>query len=260
MRFNIVEEFKIFCSAVMFFTRLPVPNFKNYNEAWLQKSAKYFSLVGLIVGLLVILPLVLLNGKLPPILLLLATFTVSIFITGAFHEDGFADICDAFGGGYTIAKKLEIMKDSRLGTYGVIGLVTMLAAKLSCWYYILQKDPTSIGLQILIVVAYTCSRYTPLLVMTILRYVTDDGLSKSKPIAYIGPNILQHLVALIPVVFLLYWFNAWLVWWHIVIALVVTTFFMLYLFNKHIKGFTGDCLGATQQVCEIAVYIAFLIV
>src|SRR5215211_1296365 len=123
------KQLDIFLTALMFFTRLPVPERINHGAALLQKSARYFPWIGLVVGSIAgVVYLVSINIFSPSISVFFSMLA-SILTTGAFHEDGFADVCDAFGGGWTKEKILLIMKDSRLGTYGVIGLINMLGFK-----------------------------------------------------------------------------------------------------------------------------------
>ena len=118
-----------FFTALMFFTRIPVPGSIPYSKELLNKALRFFPLVGGIVGGIGagILWLGMLIFPFP--LALLLSMVVTIFITGAFHEDGFADFCDGYGGGITKERILEIMKDSRLGTYGTIGLIGILSVK-----------------------------------------------------------------------------------------------------------------------------------
>src|ERR1700730_6921729 len=129
------KQLDIFFTAVMFLTRLPVPGRIDHSPAMLQKSARYFSWIGILVGIIVAVCFICCKQLFSSSLAILLSMIVSILTTGAFHEDGFADVCDGFGGGWTKEKILLIMKDSRLGTFGVIGLGSMLAAK-----FMLLKD------------------------------------------------------------------------------------------------------------------------
>ena len=122
------KERDIFFTALMFLTRLPVPKNINHAELYLQKSPKYFPLIGWIVGFISVVVFIIFKFISVDIGVL-ASIIAGIFTTGCFHEDGFADTCDAFGGGWTKEKILAIMKDSRLGTYGVAGLGLMLTTK-----------------------------------------------------------------------------------------------------------------------------------
>src|SRR5882724_4395211 len=119
----------------MFLTRIRVPATIDHRPEYLQKSPRYFPLIGWIVGGISILVFLAFNKFFSENIALLASMIAGILTTGAFHEDGFADTCDGFGGGWTKEKILLIMKDSRLGTYGVIGLISILASK-----YLLLKE------------------------------------------------------------------------------------------------------------------------
>ena len=113
----------------MFLTRIPVGKNLPYSTANLQSSARYFSWVGLLVGLVGALILIIVNFYFSSALSIAISMLATIILTGAFHEDGLADCFDAFGGGWSNSTILTIMKDSRLGTYGVVGLITSLSIK-----------------------------------------------------------------------------------------------------------------------------------
>src|SRR4028118_1536958 len=123
------KELRIFFTAMMFLTRLPVPKLTDHSSEYLEKSSKYFPLIGWIVGAISCGTFLAFYQFLSIEISLLASIIAGILTTGAFHEDGFADVCDAFGGGWTKEKILEIMKDSRLGTYGTVGLIAILSVK-----------------------------------------------------------------------------------------------------------------------------------
>lgn len=116
----IKNELIYFATALMFFTRIPVPFAIPYSSEIMNQSQKYFAWVGLLVGLLNALILYgsvqLFNLEIGIVLMMIG----SVLLTGAFHEDGFTDMCDSFGGGYGKEKILTIMKDSRVGAYGTI--------------------------------------------------------------------------------------------------------------------------------------------
>src|SRR5687767_14337944 len=123
------KEIRIFFTAMMFLTRLPVPKFTDHSQEYLERAVKYFPLIGWIVGAISGFAFLVVNKYISEDIALVTSIIVGIFATGAFHEDGFAYVCDAFGGGWTKEKILLIMKDSRLGTFGVIGLIGILASK-----------------------------------------------------------------------------------------------------------------------------------
>ena len=112
----------LFFTALMFYTRLPVPANINHNDTALSRATQFFPLIGWIIGGIGAATLCGCSLVFSPELAVLLSMIATIYATGAFHEDGFADMCDGFGGGWTKTQILTIMKDSRLGTYGVTGL------------------------------------------------------------------------------------------------------------------------------------------
>jgi adenosylcobinamide-GDP ribazoletransferase len=123
------KEIRIFFTALMYFTRIPVPKGIDHDPAWLQKAPKYFPLVGIVVGFGCALIFIVFARFASFGIGIIASMTAGLLITGAFHEDGFADVCDGFGGGWTKEKILLIMKDSRIGAFGAIGLIAILGSK-----------------------------------------------------------------------------------------------------------------------------------
>src|ERR1700712_3963673 len=130
------KEIRIFFTALMYFTRIPCPKWVDHSEEYLNKSSRYFPLVGIIIGAISGFTYWGFQWILPGEIALLLAMIASILATGAFHEDGFADVCDGFGGGWTKEKILLIMKDSRLGTYGVVGIGLMLLLKWTVLKYL----------------------------------------------------------------------------------------------------------------------------
>jgi len=123
------NQLKIFLTALSFYTRVPVGPIKGWTDVMLNKSTRYFPIIGWIVGGVGALFFWLLSFFLPLSVSLALSMVATVLFTGAFHEDGFADFCDGFGGGYTPERILEIMKDSRIGTYGTVGLLSVLGIK-----------------------------------------------------------------------------------------------------------------------------------
>lgn len=262
------KQLRILFTAFMFLTRLPMPRSTDHSPEYLERSVAYFPLVGWVVGAISALTFLVFNKYISEDIAIAASIIAGILTTGAFHEDGFADVCDAFGGGWTKEKILLIMKDSRLGTYGVIGLVAILASK----FLLLQElpkftpDPTQPTTNIfynyryfifILLAAHAISRLMPVLIMQFYEYVTDPDGSKSKPVATRKPGLLLLVAALfafIPFLFLS---------WHFLLAIVpvvLIAFNLASYFKKWIGGYTGDCLGAIQQVSELGFYLAVIIV
>lgn len=254
------KELRLFFTALMFLTRIPVPSFADHAPEYLQKSSRYFPIVGMIVGALCAAVLLIFQRFLSLELSLLFSMIAGLFITGAFHEDGFADVCDGFGGGWTKDRILEIMKDSRLGTYGTAGLVGMMATKFLILRDLLHSFHLSDNTIVffVLVAAHALSRTMAVLSIQYFPYVRMDDTSKSKPSASaklsrpaLAFAVLTPLAVFLflPVYFLL----------SIPVALLVTLLMNRY-FKKWIGGHTGDCLGAVQQVTEVCIYLSFLLI
>lgn len=241
--------------ATVFLTRLPVKIQQEVDDNALNYASGYFPLVGLLIALLLSVAYVVLSLLFPPELAVLLLVALSLLITGAFHEDGFADVWDGFGGGWTQAQKLEIMKDSRLGTYGASALVILLLAKYIS-LYLLAFNVWQVLLAL--VLGHVLSRAFATGLIGQLPYVQADSESKVKPIAKSLPSDSGYLLWLTSFVVLV------LVW--LLTPLSVTFLLglcvLLYVvqlvckawFKRQLDGYTGDCLGAAQQLMELSVY------
>ena len=174
----IKKEVHTFFTALMFFTRIPCPKWVQYSDELLTRSARYFSLVGILVGSLAALVFYGGNFLFTKEIAILLSMVASIYITGAFHEDGFADVCDGLGGGWTKEHILTIMKDSRIGTYGSVGLIGILALKFAA----LQAIPTVL-IPIVIISGHSFSRFIATTLIYTHPYVRDIDSSKVKPAA-----------------------------------------------------------------------------
>lgn len=249
------NELKIFYTAVMFYTRIPCPKWVDHSEEYLNKATRYFPVIGWMVGAVTALTLYACFWILPLSLAVILSAAIGILLTGAFHEDGFADVCDGFGGGWTKQKILDIMKDSRIGAYGVIGTILLLSLKFFTLYEIARFD-IILCCKILLL-AHTLSRFAAIILRKNLEYVRENEDSKAKPIAKqtnFRDYLLAFLFSLIPLVLfktamiLLLFF-----------PLILIVFYLRYYFKKWIGGYTGDCLGAAQQISEVVLYISFLV-
>ncbi|RYE51087.1 MAG: adenosylcobinamide-GDP ribazoletransferase, partial [Sphingobacteriales bacterium] len=174
----------------------------------------------------------------------------SLLLTGAFHEDGLADTADGLGGGLTRDKKLLIMKDSRIGTYGATALIIALTGK-----YLLLVENEQLILSLII--AYALSRTVAASLLFDMQYVTDADTSKSKPLAN-NQSITDLLILIVtatPIFILLPLTQAVMICG----ALIVYRQLVKCYFNQQIGGYTGDCLGAAQQIGELLIYLLLLI-
>lgn len=246
------KQLHIFLNAIMFYTRIPVPKNLLYSDEILNRSTRYFPFIGWIIGGIGAAVFYSLQFIFPPELAILLSMLATIFVTGAFHEDGFADFCDGFGGGYTRERILTIMKDSRIGTYGSIGLVGMLATK-----FMSLNSLDVVSIPVVLFAGHSLSRLMPILVIYTSEYSREDATSKTKPIGKKGKGFdfgLASIFGILPLIIIPgeYAFS-------IILVLLLTTFvFRRYIIRK-LGGYTGDCLGALQQIAEVEFYLGYVI-
>ena len=245
-------QFHIFLNALMFYTRIPVPSWMKHDEDMLNKATVYFPVIGWIVAGISSLVFYGASRVFNPDVSIILSMIASVLTTGAFHEDGFADVCDGFGGGWTKEKILDIMKDSRVGTYGSVGLILILGLK----FYTLEFLDNQTLIWVLFI-AHSLSRFVALSFIFTLDYVREDALSKAKPIAKKLPLrdlSIAFCLAIIPLlIYIIVTANFFLLL--IIPPLVLVYLYLSYYFKKWIGGYTGDCLGATQQVSEVVIYL-----
>lgn len=244
-----MRQFHLFLCAVQFLTRIPVPPLKDFEPAWITRSAKYFPLVGQIVGALSGAALLAADQfwiwPLPALLAIAA----GLLITGAFHEDGLADTADGLGGGQNIVQRLTIMKDSRIGTYGALALMIVLAVKVAA----LSPLPAETA-ALLLIAAHGLGRAAAVIAMTVLPYAGDPDGAKSKPV----PEGVTTPECLMAVAFAL-WPLLLLSPAIIAPALIgggILALLMALTARRLIKGYTGDVLGAIEQMFEIGFLLA----
>ena len=250
------REIHYFLAAMMFYTRFPCPGWYEHRAEDLNKSRKYFPLIGWIIGGIVIAVYGLSQMVLPVSVSILLSLTAAVVATGAFHEDGLADVCDGLGGGWSKQQILNIMKDSRIGTFGTVGITLLLAVKFTSLYEI-QQISTSLFL-VAVFNGNTVSRFISSTVIQSHVYVQDPECSKIKPVATsrLGPSemLFSATFAVAP---LFFFYPDWI----LVLAVVPAYLSRVYLagyFKKWIGGYTGDCLGAVQQVSETIFYVSVL--
>ncbi len=235
----------------MFLTRLPVPKWVGYSEDDINKCNRFFPLIGILIGGVGALVYWLGAFLFPIPIAVILSMVATILLTGGFHEDGFADTCDGFGGGWSKEKILVIMKDSRVGAYGMIGTILLLLLK----FYAIVSLPVSLIVPS-IIAAHAISRTFAVTTMFTLPYVREDESSKSKPVTKNLHYIDLWLAVIIGLSSLLI-FKNWMVYLTI-IPLLITKFWLDKYFKKWIGGYVGDCLGAIQQVTEVVFYLSLI--
>jgi adenosylcobinamide-GDP ribazoletransferase len=242
------QHWQQFLMAMMFLTRLPVGKWVQHNAALQLGMPRWFPAVGWLVGCMAALLLWLCASLLPWVPAVIIATALAIVSTGAFHEDGFADMCDAFGGGWEKEQVLRIMKDSRLGTYGTLGIGLMLASKLS----LLASLPLSHALGALIA-GHVLSRTVATSLLLVLPYVRDnestDSIAKTPPAHFDKADLLFTLITSAPALLLL----PLACWLPLLLGLLGLRCWAAWYYTKRIDGYTGDCLGGAQQLAELCV-------
>ncbi len=264
--------------AIQFFTRIPVTGrlaqWVGYSPAMLRASAAHFPGVGWLVGTLVAAFTALLLASLPvggfsPLVVAVWGTAFGVLITGAFHEDGLADVADGLGGSQDRDRALIIMKDSRVGAFGAIAIVLVLLAKVSL--LALLGSVSGLLLCLALFLAHVVSRTWPLFLIRLMPHVGDAAGSKSKPLAdQISKTCLivaltWCVMALVLVIYASIGIDLKSIGagsksltealFPAMVSSGVGFILMWRWFLKRLEGFTGDCLGATQQVCELMFYL-----
>jgi adenosylcobinamide-GDP ribazoletransferase len=216
------------------------------------RAAWAYPLAGMVIGGLAALAGVLAQGLgLPLPLVALVTLGVLVICTGALHEDGLADTADGLWGGWTRERRLEIMKDSHIGTYGVIALVLSLGARWAALWLLFGDGPATAAAAI--VASAALSRGVMPCVMAVLPHARATGLSHSQgrpapATAAVGIGIAFGLTLLLAGAS-----GLWAAIWALIAAAAISR-----IAQVRVGGQTGDILGATQQVVEIAVLFSIL--
>lgn len=253
------KEYLLWLLALSFFTRIPVKLSSEINEEMLHKASRYFALVGTLIGCLLTAVFYLTQLFLPFTIAIIITIAVNLLLTGAFHEDGWADVWDGFGGGWEVEQKLAIMKDSRLGTYGAAALFIVLFLKYESMLVLTSNVFLFITVMVL---ANTLSRALATSLIFSMPYVSEDALSKVKPVVKnLSKNSLLILLTTSFIVLLLSVALSPLTLLqavYILLVLLLTRALLIAWFNKQLSGYTGDCLGAAQVASEIIIYLTVI--
>lgn len=281
----LLHEIRLSLIALQFLTRVPVPSWVGFEPAWLQGCLRYFPLVGALVGLAGSLVLAATAFWWPPVVAVVLSMAFTVWLTGGFHEDGLADTCDGLGGAVSRERALTIMKDSRLGSYGALGLILTLLLKAAVLASLATPLLNELGSaesshvrQVLLawtmmalVWCHAASRLVPVCLIRFLPYAGDLDHAKAKPLAtqvswlnLLGAVLMTCAVA--GLMWLWFGFTAWPAG-TLLAALMTSTLamalgaaFCARWFSKRLGGFTGDTLGASQQITEVLGLMAWLAV
>lgn len=254
----LLHELRLMAVALQFFTRVPVPRALGFEPEWLNASARHFPLIGCLVGTVAALVLAIGSQGLGTSIGVWLSIAATAWLTGAFHEDGLADTCDALGGAVSRERALEIMKDSRIGSYGAVGLVLVLGLKVAA----LTSLPLALALPALLL-AHTASRAAAAVLIRVLPYAGEVSQAKAKPLAQrisaVGMAVALGWVAVLSAGLLaLRW--GW--WPYVAISLGLVAAGTLACgrwFRSRLGGITGDTLGATQQITELLALLGWVL-
>ena len=236
---------KLILVAVSFYTRIPCRQTLNYRL--LPEATIYLPLVGWLVGAIVALCFYMSSFLWSQMTSVILALMCGIFLTGAFHEDGLVDVCDGFGGGWGKAAILKIMKDSHIGVYCVLGLLLLFILKIN-----LLSELKDGQVPWILISGHSISRLPPLLLMYRYDYVRNLESKAGNAVHKINSKELSFAIglALLPLLLLP---NTCIL---AIFPIVLVNGFLGSYFYRHIGGYTGDCLGASQQIAEVVFYLS----
>lgn len=243
-----MRELRLFFTALMFFTRIPCGRWAGNSQDDLNRASRYFPWVGILVGVFGASVYWVGLQCFPQEIAVLLSMIATLLLTGAFHEDGLADATDGLGGGWSKEQVLTIMQDSRLGSYGALAIVMALLVKFQTLAHL-----SSTVLPFALIAGHALSRFCAVLVMSTQEYVRPSG--KAKPLATQlsrGGLFIAAIGGLLPLIGL----APYLLWALVPVALVWLWF--SFKLKRRLGGYTGDCLGAMQQLCELVFYLGIL--
>lgn len=260
-----MQALRHYLLALQFFSRIPVTGrlaaWVGWSPEMQQASAAHLPGVGWMVGLSAATVVLACNFLLPqhpmlPWVAAVLSTAATLALTGGFHEDGMADVADGLGGHLPAERALEVMKDSRLGAYGVMALCMILLGKIVFVALLMYSDVAAAAL--LLCCVHVLSRGAPLMLMRTLRHVSLPATSKTlhiagRPLSWRG--VVTGLLWCLPACVAVQVYLGWTLLLGVGVAGILITAYMGWRFHRRLGGMTGDCLGATQQACELAMYL-----
>ncbi len=238
-------------AALIFFTRLPFWRLYQPPQASYKTVVEYWPLAGWLTGGAMAATLYFGSMVLPHAVAVIAAIAVRLMITGALHEDGLADFLDGFGGGGDRDRILAIMKDSHIGTYGVLGLIIYMLLLGTTLYSL----PVAVA-ALVILAADPFSKMVTSQLVSMLPYARREEEAKNKTVyrkPTLAAGLLMSLQGLLPMI-LMIWLTG--ISWYLIVCLPVVVMYFLYLLIlRKIHGYTGDCCGAVCLLVELTVYL-----
>lgn len=249
----IYYEIQALLLAVSFLTRLPISQWLEYNEISAQKTYRYIPLVGLFIGALLALIFNFAASLFSIDIAIVLSLLFGFFLTGGLHEDGLADAADGLFGGASRAKTLSIMKDSSIGVYGVLALISTILLKV-----LLLAGMNVLDVTLSLVLAHGLSRW---FMVSYFMDMEDARSSASEsPVHRKTQSVVSKasfgglLIAFVPIFPLLAFYSL-----PRLLALMLVLIMFRFIYGRYLRyklgGFSGDCLGASQQVFEVLIYV-----
>ena len=234
-----------FLAALQFLTSIPIPGKRELSPEQLGRATAYFPVVGLIIGLVLACLNWLLGLILPPAVVNALLIVALVILTGALHLDGLADTCDGIAGHKTVEERWKVMRDSRTGAFGVVGIVLLLLVK----YVTLNNIPPVFMTAVLIFMPVV-SRWAMVYAIYVYRYARPSGLGTAFKQATRWPQFTAATVITFAVAFALFpWFS--LAGLLIIAGILIITTALAFYFKYKFAGLTGDTYGAIDEVAEV---------
>ncbi len=252
---------KSFLAALMFYTRIPVPRIRDYSDNIVNTAIRYFSFVGWIVGAISYGVFVAAELAFGVNIAVILSLVAGVLTTGCFHEDGFADMADGFGGGTSKSKILDIMKDSRIGSFGTIALILLFGLKFFALVSIFSRGEIegTTAVPLVFITYHSLARFVSGNMVFVSKYARDDGTNKIKPVekSWTWREVVGlYLFGLAPLMVCVVYH------WQYCLVLIPLAIILLgakKYFERRIGGYTGDCLGAIEQISEITILLYFVV-
>ncbi|REC96160.1 adenosylcobinamide-GDP ribazoletransferase [Kushneria indalinina] len=255
-RDGLMRQWQWGCLAVSFLTRLPVRIRGEVTPQALGRCHRWFSLVGALIGLGLALVYWGIEAYLPSAVAVFMVLGLSLWLTGALHEDGLADCMDGLGGGQDVAQRLAIMKDSRVGSYGVLALSVSLVGRWLLLSALAQQDAALV--MVALITSHSLSRGLAAFMMGLLPYLRSDGHSKVQALTGHQRGSDRGWLAGIAVIVAV--LAAGVASGLVLLLTTALSGLVLYRWlNRQLGGVTGDALGAVQQITEILLYLVLVV-
>lgn len=246
-------------ASLIFFTRLPFWRIYQPPQACYQSVVEHWPLVGWLTGGVMAAIIYFGSMVMPFSIAVLVAIISRIFITGALHEDGLADFFDGFGGGGNDRERiLAIMKDSHIGTYGVLALILYFAL---LYLTLLNMQPLHAALAVLAGDAY--SKMLAGQIIMFLPYARTEETAKNRTVyrkMSVTAGISLFVQGMLPLIPLLYigLTNGTMRWELVIFVPCIVMYFLYYMMLRKIRGYTGDCCGALFLLIELSFYLTIL--